>query len=258
LCFWLNFSPYSFNTQWGWHTSGWHTWEFITVFTTSLHNSTPFPTHLLQHPPHYYPLTSTSLPFTLTPSLEHPVCAFSPLHMCHIPHSYKHPWFSQLHKSASARYAAPSSPTLPRPSEAQVRSSGPYVRVLEWGLECLVGHYIERNQFLNQTQKSCEIMLHSQASSQSIEFLPCPILVGIIFITTLQILLTKYDIFWTNLLLKKHRHCICFYLKVMKQLVPKSYVYWTVHHCDSWRIRDKLDVTCYFISLLMCSTCFGH
>ena len=38
----------------------------------------------------------------------------------------------------------------------------------------------------------------------------------------------------------------------------KSYVYWTVHHCDSWRIRDQLDVTCYFISLLMWSTCFGH
>ena len=31
-----------------------------------------------------------------------------------------------------------------------------------------------------------------------------------------------------------------------------------MHHCDSWRIKDQLDVTCYFISLLMCSTCFGH
>jgi len=38
----------------------------------------------------------------------------------------------------------------------------------------------------------------------------------------------------------------------------ESYVYWTVHHCDSWRIKDQFDVTCYFISLLMCSTCFGH
>ena len=26
----------------------------------------------------------------------------------------------------------------------------------------------------------------------------------------------------------------------------------------SWRINDQLDVTCYFISLLMFSTCFGH
>ena len=31
-----------------------------------------------------------------------------------------------------------------------------------------------------------------------------------------------------------------------------------MHHCDSWRIKDQLDVTCYFISLLMCSTCFRH
>ena len=28
--------------------------------------------------------------------------------------------------------------------------------------------------------------------------------------------------------------------------------------CSSFRIKDQLDVTCYFISLLMCSTCFGH
>ena len=39
---------------------------------------------------------------------------------------------------------------------------------------------------------------------------------------------------------------------------PVPCVYWTVHHSDSWRIKDQLDVTCYFISLLMCSTCFGH
>jgi len=25
-----------------------------------------------------------------------------------------------------------------------------------------------------------------------------------------------------------------------------------------WRIKDQLDVTCYFSSLFMCSTCFGH
>jgi hypothetical protein len=24
-----------------------------------------------------------------------------------------------------------------------------------------------------------------------------------------------------------------------------SYVYWTMHHCDSWRIRPQLDVTSY-------------
>ena len=42
------------------------------------------------------------------------------------------------------------------------------------------------------------------------------------------------------------------------QLQSEPYVYWTVHHCDSWRIKDQLDVTCYFILLLMHSTCFGH
>jgi len=29
----------------------------------------------------------------------------------------------------------------------------------------------------------------------------------------------------------------------------KSYVYWTVHHLDSWIKRDQLDVTCFIISL---------
>ena len=37
----------------------------------------------------------------------------------------------------------------------------------------------------------------------------------------------------------------------------ESNVYWTVHHCNSWRMKDQLDVTCCFISILMCSACFG-
>ena len=28
-----------------------------------------------------------------------------------------------------------------------------------------------------------------------------------------------------------------------------SYVYWTVHHLDSWIIRDQRDVSCFIISL---------
>ena len=28
-----------------------------------------------------------------------------------------------------------------------------------------------------------------------------------------------------------------------------SYVYWTVHHLDSWGKRDQLDVTCFIVSL---------
>ena len=30
----------------------------------------------------------------------------------------------------------------------------------------------------------------------------------------------------------------------------ESNVYWTVHHCNSWRIKNQLDVTCYFYYLL--------
>ena len=37
-----------------------------------------------------------------------------------------------------------------------------------------------------------------------------------------------------------------------------SDVCWTVHHCDNWRIINQLDVTYYFIVLLIGSTCFGH
>jgi len=48
------------------------------------------------------------------------------------------------------------------------------------------------------------------------------------------------------------------YRFLSEALLQESYVYRTVHHCDCWRIKDQLDVTCYFISLLMCSTCFGH
>ena len=35
---------------------------------------------------------------------------------------------------------------------------------------------------------------------------------------------------------------------IYKELLP-SYVYWTVHHLDSWIKIDQLDVTCFIISL---------
>jgi len=38
----------------------------------------------------------------------------------------------------------------------------------------------------------------------------------------------------------------------------KSDVYWTMHHCDNWRIKNQQDATYYFIVLLIGSTCFGH
>ena len=37
-----------------------------------------------------------------------------------------------------------------------------------------------------------------------------------------------------------------------------SDVYWTVHHCDNWRIINQIDVAYYFFVLLIGSTRFGH
>ena len=33
----------------------------------------------------------------------------------------------------------------------------------------------------------------------------------------------------------------------------KSNVYWTVHHCNSWRMKNQLDVTCYILFHLLCA-----
>ena len=38
--------------------------------------------------------------------------------------------------------------------------------------------------------------------------------------------------------------------KMKRSIIAKgSYVYWTVHHLDSWIKGDQLDVTCFIISL---------
>ena len=47
---------------------------------------------------------------------------------------------------------------------------------------------------------------------------------------------------------------VIFFLKEIRAVLVKltyceSYVYWTVHHLDSWVKRDQLDVTCFIISL---------
>jgi len=34
-----------------------------------------------------------------------------------------------------------------------------------------------------------------------------------------------------------------------KLYIRQSYVYWTVHHLDSWVKRDQLDATCFIITL---------
>ena len=50
---------------------------------------------------------------------------------------------------------------------------------------------------------------------------------------------------WTCLNLN-HLNSTCF---AMIHFTTKPYVYWTVHHLDSWIERDQLDVTCFIISL---------
>jgi hypothetical protein len=45
----------------------------------------------------------------------------------------------------------------------------------------------------------------------------------------------------------------------LKWQVPSlTDVYWTLRHCDNWRIKNQLDATCYFIVLLVGSTYFEH
>ena len=58
-----------------------------------------------------------------------------------------------------------------------------------------------------------------------------------------------------------HNLCVSTLYSLIKHTDKRTSVpnvYWTVHHCNSWRMKDQLDVTCYFISFLMYSTCFGH
>ena len=43
--------------------------------------------------------------------------------------------------------------------------------------------------------------------------------------------------------------CYITNLKRVINEVRKSYVYWIVHHLDSWIKRDQLDVTCFILSL---------
>ena len=49
-------------------------------------------------------------------------------------------------------------------------------------------------------------------------------------------------------------------LQLVLLLLSFFVLYGLIHELypSSWRMKDQLDVACYFISLLMCSTCFGH
>ena len=97
----------------------------------------------------------------------------------------------------------------------------------------------------------------------------CPFKFSIYF---LPWFLTHYYLQMTSLLFLTQK-TICnrqsiYYVAYLQDIIWKlpqkrrryleSNVYWTAHHCNSWRMKDQLDVTCYFISFHMCSTCFGN
>ena len=46
-------------------------------------------------------------------------------------------------------------------------------------------------------------------------------------------------------------------MKCGRETSGQSNVYWTVHHCNSWGIKNQLDVTCLYFTYI-CSTCFEH
>jgi len=54
-----------------------------------------------------------------------------------------------------------------------------------------------------------------------------------------------------NLILMRVRanHCCCGKAANITYTDGVSYVYWTVHHLDSWVKRCQLDITCFIISL---------
>ena len=68
---------------------------------------------------------------------------------------------------------------------------------------------------------------------------------------------------WSFILKKNMKYSHFYRLNLIKQHLQHV---WKLHmwfFCllntvSSWRMKDQLDVTCYFISLVMCSTCFGH
>ena len=58
---------------------------------------------------------------------------------------------------------------------------------------------------------------------------------------TLKWILKKHVFIFLLTLLLKHRS-----KSAVFENVNEFNVYWTVHHCNSWRMKDQLDVTCYF------------
>ena len=59
----------------------------------------------------------------------------------------------------------------------------------------------------------------------------------------------RYSIRKNNYFCRRFKKKTPFFI-VRFQTIVKFYIYLTVHHCDSWGIKDQLDVTCYFFHFL--------
>jgi len=85
----------------------------------------------------------------------------------------------------------------------------------------------------------------------------CPILMEIetilhfftmfMFMKSRWISFSDYIVF-TCLRSEGHNDCNR-YIAGMRKKIKSSYVYWTVHHLDSWVKRDQLGATCFIITL---------
>ena len=80
------------------------------------------------------------------------------------------------------------------------------------------------------------------------------------FYLTLSHTITNFALEYGAVVIKFTYICILLYTKylcITVSYLMKMPLENNIFMC-SWRIEDQFDVTCYFISLLMCSTCFGH
>ena len=61
---------------------------------------------------------------------------------------------------------------------------------------------------------------------------------------------------WLHITREKKKRCLT--LLEQNFMKSESNVYWTVHHCNSWGIKNQLDVTCYlYFTYYLLNMCFN-
>ena len=86
---------------------------------------------------------------------------------------------------------------------------------------------------------------------------------GVFFVITQRVEVISYPRFgttcWSHLQgsrIRKRNYYYSLRNNIQKSVVLIHFAAEVWNH--SWRMKNQLDVTCYFISLIMRSTCFGH